>query len=344
MSERLRSNLFLLALAVLLILMYLLRRVVLLIYVSIIFAVIFTPIVEYIQRIRIVKWSPGKGAAILILLLVLAVAVSLFLVFAAPRIMNDSQDLAASLPSRIGQLQDRMRALPFGDAIAGKLQLGHLESYAGKLAQSVFAIFKGLAGGLTAMLTLALLTAYFILDGARSFHWFLSMVPRPHRGRLEQTLRRATARAQKWLLGQAILMLILGTCSAIVFGLLGISYFFVLAVFAGLANFVPVLGPIVTVILAGLVALLDSVTKFIGVLIFYAVYQQVENAYLTPRIMKSSVHLSALAVIVALAIGGEAAGVMGAMVAVPTAAIISTLANEYLVRDRPEQQERLRAA
>ena len=343
MSERLRSSLILLAVVVSVVALYVLRRVVLLIYVSIIFAVIFTPIVGYIQRIRIRKWSPGKGISILILLLALAVAISLFLLVALPPIINDSQGLAADLPGRIARLQSKVRGLPFGSSIADKLQPAYLGQYAGKLTQSVFAAFQGVAGGLKALLTVALMTAYFILDGSRGFQWILSMVPRQQRGRLDQTLRRAAARAQRWLLGQAILMLILGGSSALVLSVLGINYSYALALFAGLANFIPVLGPVVTVILAGSVALLDSVKKLIGVLIFYAIYQQVENAFLTPRIMKSSIQLSPVAVIVALAIGGEAAGVVGAMIAVPTAAIVSTLADEYLVRDDIDRHQ-LRAA
>ena len=280
----------------------------------------------------------------MILLLALAVALSLFFILALPPIIQDSQGLAADLPLRIERLQSKLRELPFGNAVADKLQPANLGQYAGKLTQGVLSAFQGVAGGIRSLLTVALLTAYFILDGSRGFKWLLSMVPRQQRGRLDQTLHRAAARAQRWLLGQAILMLILGSSSALVLGLLGIHYSYALALFAGLANFVPVLGPIVTVILAGSVALVDSVTKLIGVLIFYAVYQQVENAFLTPRIMKHSVELSPVAVVVALAVGAEAAGVLGAMIAVPTAAIISTLADEYLVRDDIDQRDQLRAA
>jgi len=75
-----------------------------------------------------------------------------------------------------------------------------------------------------------------------------------------------------------------------------------------------------------------------GVIIFYLVYQQVENAYLTPRIMRSAVDLPGVAVIVALTIGGELAGLLGAIVAVPTAALVATVVNDYLVR-RPGQSE-----
>ena len=137
---------------------------------------------------------------------------------------------------------------------------------------------------------------------------------------------------QRWLYGQMLLMLILGSSSALVFGLLGVRYFYAFAVFAGVANFVPILGPIATVVVAGVVAGLDSWMKVVGVIIFYLVYQQVENAYLTPRIMRSAVDLPGVAVIVALTIGGELAGLLGAIVAVPTAALVATVVNDYLVR------------
>jgi len=67
-------------------------------------------------------------------------------------------------------------------------------------------------------------------------------------------------------------------------------------------------------------------------MIFYAVYQQLESAFLSPRIMKSTVDLSPLAVIIALVLGGTLAGVLGALVSVPTAALVSVFVEEYLVK------------
>jgi predicted PurR-regulated permease PerM len=99
-----------------------------------------------------------------------------------------------------------------------------------------------------------------------------------------------------------------------------------------MANIVPIIGPIVSVGLAVIVAAFDSWTKALGVLIFYLVYQQLENAFLTPKIMKSTVDLPALAVIIALAMGGSMAGVLGALVAVPTAALIAVIIDEYVVK------------
>lgn len=340
MRLRLSDLLVVLAAALFLYVCWVLRSVLLLIYVSIIFAIIFTPAITAIQRLHIRKWHPGRGAAILILLAMVLAGIAIFLALALPPIISDTQGLRRDLPQTLQQLQDRVRHMPFGERIAPQLQPGKLEGYLTEIISSTMKVFKSIAGGVTAFITLVLMTAYFILDGRRATHWGVSLFPPEKQDKLRSTLSNAGNRMQRWLGGQAMLMLILGSSSAVVFGLLGVRYFYALAVFAGLANFVPILGPIVTVIVAGAVAALDSWAKVLGVVIFYLVYQQVENSYLTPRIMKSSVGLPAVAVIVALAIGGELAGILGAIVAVPTAALISTFVNGYVVsrssdRDKP---------
>ena len=88
----------------------------------------------------------------------------------------------------------------------------------------------------------------------------------------------------------------------------------------------------ITIILAGIVAAFDSWTKMAGVFIFYAIYINLENAVLTPRIMKSSVDLMGITVLVALLIGTALAGIVGALVAVPTAALVAVLLEEYAVQ------------
>ena len=136
----------------------------------------------------------------------------------------------------------------------------------------------------------------------------------------------------KWLLGQGALMLTLGITSTIVFAALHVRYFVLLGVLMGLFNIIPVAGGVITILLASGVAALDSWTKMAGVLIFYLIYTQVENGFLVPRIMKSSVNLVGLAVLIALLAGSTLAGVVGALVAVPTAALVAVLVDEYLVQ------------
>jgi predicted PurR-regulated permease PerM len=104
----------------------------------------------------------------------------------------------------------------------------------------------------------------------------------------------------------------------------------------GLMNIVPIAGGILTILLVGLVAALDSWAKMAVVFLFYFLYINVENAYLTPRIMRHSVNLMGLTILIALIAGTDLAGIVGALVAVPTAALVAVLMDEYFVhKDLP---------
>lgn len=135
----------------------------------------------------------------------------------------------------------------------------------------------------------------------------------------------------RWLLGQAMLMLILGVCSTVVFVILHVRYAYALGVLMGLFNIIPVVGAMITVSLALVVAALDSWGRVLGVLVFYAIYAQLETSVLTPRIMQSSVNLPGLAILIALLIGSALAGIAGAAVAVPTAVLLAVLIEEYVI-------------
>jgi predicted PurR-regulated permease PerM len=110
-----------------------------------------------------------------------------------------------------------------------------------------------------------------------------------------------------------------------------VRYAYVLGVITGLLNLIPVLGAAVSLALALLVASIDSWGRVLGVAIFFVVYLQIENSWLTPRIMRSRVQLPALAIFVALLMGSALGGIVGAMVAIPTAVLVSVLVDEYLV-------------
>ncbi len=310
---------------------YRVRDVLLLIYVSALFAVVLSPAIDGVRRVRLGKWRPSRGLAILLIVIAGLALLAIFVIFAVPPIFHDLQGVAADLPRRVSSQLDRIRHLPF----AQNLNFSVLQENVARAMGGVVGVFKGVAGGVVAFFSWLILTAYFILDGERAFRWAMSLFPPRRRQRLESALLRAEVRVRHWLVGQAALMLILGLSSALAFGLLRIKYFYALAVIAGGLNIVPVVGPLVSLVLAATVAAFDSWTKLLGVLAFYFVYQQIENAFLTPRIMKFSVNLPPLAVIVALAMGGALAGVLGALIAVPTAAVLAVLIDEYLI-SRPQ--------
>ncbi len=324
-----RSDLFALVLTGLaLYAAYLTRGVLLLIYVAALFAVVLSPAVQAIRRLRIGSWHPGTGVALVVLLLGGAAIVAGLFAFAVPPIYEDARGLAADWPRHAKSLGERIRSLPF----AGQFDPASLQQYADEASLTAFGIFTRLAGGVFWLMSWLILTIYFILDGERAFHWAMSMVPGDARPRLEATLLRAQKRMSLWLAGQGTLMLTLGLLSALVLGLLGVRYYYALAVFAGLANLVPIVGPAATVVVAGVVAVIDGWGKLAAVVAFYIIYQQVENAVLVPRIMKYTVDLPPLAIISALSLGGALAGMLGALIAVPSAALAAVLIDEYLVK------------
>jgi predicted PurR-regulated permease PerM len=184
-----------------------------------------------------------------------------------------------------------------------------------------------------------ILTVYFILEGDVAYRWALSLFPAEKRSRLDGALQRAEVRMGKWLLGQGSLMLILGLTSTIVYAELHVRYAYALGVLTGLLNIVPVVGAAISIALALMVAAIDSWGRALGILIFYVVWLQVENSFLVPRIMGTRVGLPGLSILAALLIGSELGGVLGAIVSVPTAVLVSVLIDEYLVRKEPSEVE-----
>jgi predicted PurR-regulated permease PerM len=324
---------FFFAVALALYVAWLIRGMLVLFYVSALFAVVLSPIVRATSRIQIGRWKPFHGStAILILLLAVAGAFAVFGFFALPPVINDLQALTGELPARIPAILAKVREVPYADRLDAADMISWIQRWLSSGAAYLLFSFRAWAGVLVEVIAGFVLTLYFILEGEGAYRWFLSFVPATARQRLDATLRRAAGRMEKWLLGQLSLMLILGTSSTIVYLVLGVRYAYVLGVLTGLLNLIPVLGAAVSLVLAMLVAAIDSWGRVAGVAIFFLVYLQIENSLLTPRIMRSRVQLPALAIFVALLLGSALGGIAGAMVAIPTAVLVSVLVEEYLVK------------
>ncbi len=307
---------------------YSVRDVLLLIYVSALFAVVLSPAIAAIQKLRLGGWRPGRGFAIIFLFLLLVLLGTVFMVFAFPPIYRDAHQFSADWPRHLADLSEELHHLPFGT----KVDATALEKYATEIVGGAGGLFINLAGGIFGLFTAIILTAYFTIDGDRTFNWVVSLFPLDQQERLGRTLRRAEDRMRNWLIGQTIMMVCLGLCAGVVYYALGLRYFYILALYAGVSDIIPIAGPISAVALAGTVAALDSPQKVFGVIVFHAVYVQFEAAFLSPRIMRATLNLTPLSVIVALSLGGSLAGVVGALVSVPTAALVLVLADEYLVK------------
>lgn len=311
---------------------WLVRDVLVLIYVSALFAVVLMPVVERVRRLRIGRWQPGHGMAIAIISVALIGSVTIFLILTLPPLLRDAANFAKELPGRSPVMLHKVTRLP----LLRRVDLSSLEARlvqdASQMAGSFVLSVRSWAGQLLDIIAGFVLTAYFLAEGDRVYRWAMSMVPAKRRGRLDETLRRAAVRMGRWLLGQLALMAILGLCSGIVFGLLRVRYAIALALLMGAFNIIPVVGAMISTGIAMLIALADSWTKVLGILIFELVYVQIENAYLTPRIMQSRVDIAGTAVFIALLLGISLAGIAGALVAVPSAVLIAVLLEEYVIK------------
>ncbi len=314
-----------------------LRDVLILIYVSALFAVVLLPVVKAIMAFETRAGRHiSRVTAIILLLLGVALVLVLFFMVGLPPVIRDIHQFASDLPARIPAVVARLKRIPMADKLGVDAIAGKAEGALSATAEYLFATVPNWLGSVFDLLTALVLCVYFMLEGNAAYQWFMSLFSVENRLRLAATLQRAERRMSKWLLGQGLLMLILGTSSTIVFGVLRVRYFFLLGVLMGLMNIIPIAGGVITIALVAAVAALDSWTKMAGVLLFYLIYVNIENAFLTPRIMRQSVNLMGLTVLIALIAGTELAGVVGALVAVPTAALIAVLMEEYLVQKDPQ--------
>ncbi len=301
-------------------------------YVSALFAVVLFPIVTWIMKLKVRGRPMSRGLAILLLLGAVILSLVLFFAIAFPPVVRDLRSFIVDIPARIPLLVASFKRFPMADKIGVDEVARKAQTAFAASATYLFTSLPNWLAHLFDILTAVFLSIYFMLEGEHVYGFFLSLFPLEARTRLDRTLKVAEHKMSKWLLGQGLLMLILGVCSTVVFMALHVRYAILLGVLMGLLNLIPIAGGVITIIAAAGVAALDSWTKMAGVLIFYAVYINIENAILTPRIMRSSVNLMGITVLVALLVGTSLAGIVGALVAVPTAALISVLLDEYAVQ------------
>ena len=332
-ARTLRSDiLFTFALGIGLAIAYQLREELALLYVSALFAVVLMPVIRGVQRIKIGKWSPGRGSAIAIILVAVSGLITLFILFALPPVIRDAREFIKELPTRGPEMLSRLKHLPFASRLDVAALNAKLQDYASNFATYLVTSVSSWASKVFKVIAGIVLTIYFMLEGEKAYYWVLSFISPLRRERLNQTLLRADARMGRWLLGQGTLMLILGIYSTVVFTLLHVRYSYALGVVMGVFNIIPVIGAMVSMALVVFAAAMDSWMRVLYVLIAYGIYAQVENSYLTPKIMQSSVDLPGLAVIVSLLLGSAIDGVVGAMVSVPTAVLVAVLVDEYVVQ------------
>ena len=313
--------------------LYLVRSALLLIYMSVLVAIGLAPLAGAIERChlpgsrRLPRWT-----AILIIYVCFIGALVGVGLLVIPPLVTQARELWSELPDMLqrGQqwLIDRgllAREVSFGEALQRANGQGGSDAV-GTVIGAVWGFFGGVFG----LVTILILAFYLMLDATRLAQTFVRLFPRAERPRVEDACRRVSNKISAWLGGQLLLAAIIGSTAALGLFLMGVPYFYVLALIAGIGEMIPIVGPVIAAIPAIAVAFTVSPTLAFGVAIFFFIQQQFENHILVPKIMERQVGVSAAAVIVALLIGGTLLGVVGAILAVPSVAIIQVLFEELM--------------
>ena len=308
---------------------YLVRDALLLIYVAALVAIGFSPVVTAIERRRVAgRRRLPRWAAILTVYVALIGALVAVGMMVFPPLVMQAREFWSEMPALLQRGQQWLIArglivdqVTVRDAVQ---QTAGGTDAVGTLVRTVW----GFVGGIFGLLTILILAFYFLVDSASLVRTFVRLFPRDERERVEDACLRVATKVSAWLGGQLVLAAIIGTTAAIGLWLLGIPYFYVLALIAAIGEMIPVVGPLLAAIPAIAVALSVSPAAALFVAIFFVIQQQIENHVLVPKVMERQVGVSAVVVIVALLIGGSLLGIIGAILAVPTAAILQVLFEE----------------
>ena len=318
--------------AILVALLWAARDALLLVYISALIAMGFSPLVRLIERPtrkgakrRVPRWL--AILAIYAVLVAILVFVGLLVI---PPLVVQGASLWANLPSEFNRLQTFL--------ISHKLMIHRVtleeavqsapSGSGGNAVGTVLVAISGVIGGIFGLITILILTFYLLLEAGAMFEYLVRFVPPGRRGDVATAARQSVAKVSAWLRAQFILAGVMGTFAAIGLGLMGVPYFYVIALIAAVGETIPIVGPVIGGLAAVAVAITVSPKLALMVGIYFLILHQLEANVLVPKIMERSVGVSPVAVMVALLVGGSLMGIAGAILAIPTAALLSVIIEE----------------
>jgi predicted PurR-regulated permease PerM len=322
-------TLFKLIAAVVLVWLWLrLIQIVLMLTVAVLLAVTLEPLVASLERRRLSRPWAVTIVSVAILLLVVG-----FLFLTWSSLSQQGQYLL----EQIGPMQQRAVArLPswMREAIGASADGGGV---AGGVASTLGAYAVGFAQSVTSAVTVAvlgfILTIYLLMEGRETRDWVLAFVPRAHRAKAQRTLEEGQTVVFGYMAGNGITSLIATVSTLLALWVLNVPAALLLALIAGLSDFIPVIGFPLSAVPAILLALTVSPNTALLVVAFYIAYNTVENYLLSPWAYGNRMKLSNVAVILAFAVGAQIAGVIGALIALPLAALYPPIERIWL-RDK----------
>lgn len=340
----LRIIFIVLAVAVTLWIIVKLTGVILLLILSIFFAYLVSPLVEFLNRpVRIAgrRLAIPRALAIILSYLIIVAAIVLGVYFLAPSLGSQFPQFAeqargywtvvgAKTQGLVEYFRSHQMPGPLLDAINGAIP-----SVIEKVSQTVSAVLTSMAGWIIYIpwLVLIPILSFFFLKDAEAFRRSaLQMLPRGRwRWRGDEFFQDINSTLAAYIRAQLTACLFIGVVCALGFALLGLPNPLVLGVIAGICEFVPLVGPLLVALVAAIAAMLHSglFSAFL-VLLFLGVLRIAQDYIIYPRLIGQGIHLHPLAVIIAILAGAELAGVAGIFLAIPVVAILTVSYRHWL--------------
>jgi predicted PurR-regulated permease PerM len=315
-----RTALLVAAILLLVWLAWTLSYVILLLFGAIVVATILLAAASFIER-----WTPlPKIWALALAELIIALVIGVFLYLLGSQIAAEFSSLMTQLPETVSSLGKRLNF----DLMENLRQeasfswIGNVVGFAPNLVGALLSLMLVLVGGV------------FVAAQPHTYReGVLKLVPEQQRERARATMLNAGNALRLWLVGKLVTMLLIGIVTFTGLSLLGIPSALTLGLIAGMMEFIPFLGPILSFVPAGLVALSHDVTSFWWVLGLYVVIQQTENNLLVPLIQQRTVDLPPVLGLFAIVALGGLFGPLGVVLAVPLTVVLMVAVKQLYLRD-----------
>ena len=306
------------------------------IFVAIFLAVALNPAVDALQRRGIQR----RGMAVSIVFIGAILVIAGLAATIVPTIISQVNDFIDAVPGYVADLTEGKGRLGFlereyqiTERVRDALSNGGAMKVLG-LSGTALAVTKGVITAIFATLTIAFLTLFMLLEGPAWIERLYSLLPEEKQPRWRAIGGDIYRTIGGYVTGNLAISLIAGITSTTALLILGVPFAVALGLVVAILDLIPLAGATIAAILVTTVAFLDSTTSGIIMLIFFVIYQQLENQVLQPVVYGRTVRLSPLVVLIAVLIGAEIAGVIGALAAIPVAGTIQVLIVDWLSHRR----------
>jgi predicted PurR-regulated permease PerM len=316
------------------------RQVLTWIIVAIFLALALNPAVEAFER-RGLRRGIATAITSLLALGVMVAAGSLFI----PTLVDEATGFVDELPDYVndvsegrGPLGELVERYEIDERVRDAVQGGDASSVLG-LSDTALAITQGVITFIVAVVTIAFMTFFMLLEGPRWMERFYGLLPEGSQEKWRGIGREIYRTVGGYVTGNLLISVIAGVSSTIVLLILDVPYAVALGLLVAILDLIPLAGATLAAIILTAVAFLTSIPAGIVVLAFMILYQQVENHVLQPLVYSRTVQLSPLAILISVLIGAKIAGILGALAAIPVAGTIQVLLLAWL-RGRRERGSR----